>query len=95
MKLTNLSNHPVVLSDGIVLAAAGTSGSSKDVREFNDRDRKRLRGAVSVSEQAAAEKEPEKGPTVSEGVRKPETAGSSKDAGRTARKEASVPEETK
>jgi hypothetical protein len=44
----------VVLSDGTIIAAAGTDGSSKEVAELSDRDRKRLlaRGYVHVEGQA-------------------------------------------
>jgi hypothetical protein len=54
MRLTNLTTRPVVLSDGTVLAAAGTDGASKEVKELSDRDRARLvhRGAVHVTDES-------------------------------------------
>ena len=53
VRVTNLTSRPQVLSDGTVLAAAGTDGASKVVSEFSDRDRKRLvpRGYVHVAEE--------------------------------------------
>jgi hypothetical protein len=42
MRLTNMTTRPVSLSNGTMLAAAGTEGSSKEVKELSERDRKRL-----------------------------------------------------
>lgn len=48
MEITNLTGRPVVLSDGTIVSAAGTEGSSKTVETLSDRDRKRLVGRAAV-----------------------------------------------
>ena len=40
MKVINYQTQPVVLDGGVVLAAAGTDGSVREVESLTDRDRK-------------------------------------------------------
>jgi hypothetical protein len=51
-EVTNQTRRPQTLSDGTILAAAGTNGSTKTVNAISDADQKRLggRGWISVSE---------------------------------------------
>jgi hypothetical protein len=52
MRVTNLMTRSLTLSDGTILAAAGTKGASKPVEVISDADRQRLagRGYISISE---------------------------------------------
>ncbi len=53
-QLTNLTKRPVVLADGTILAAAGTSGASKPVEVLSDTDVRRLGASVHVGDVAIA-----------------------------------------
>lgn len=62
MKLVNNTRIALTLEGGVVLAAAGTRGSVREVGSLSDRDRKRLveRGWINIIETAAStEPEPE------------------------------------
>lgn len=58
MKLINNHRQPITLSSGVILAAAGTPGSTKEVEAINEVDRRRHvePGRITV----AAEPEPVK-----------------------------------
>lgn len=55
MRLINQLSQPLCLEDGTILAAAGTEGSAKRVKELSEKDGKRYvaRGYVAVVEDQA------------------------------------------
>ena len=50
MKLINNHRQPITLDSGVILAAAGTPGSTREVDSITDRDRRRLAGRVNLIE---------------------------------------------
>lgn len=52
MKIINNYTKPIVLDDGTILAAAGTSGSEREVKRLSERDQRRYveTGRIAVIE---------------------------------------------
>lgn len=55
MKITNNHNQPLPLDDGVILAAAGTDGSEREVKKLSDRDHRRYvsTGRIAIIEETA------------------------------------------
>ncbi|MGA9768279.1 MAG: hypothetical protein WBV94_04510 [Blastocatellia bacterium] len=53
MKVINNHRQPLTLDSGVILAAAGTPGSQKEVDSISDADRKRYTGRIAVIENPA------------------------------------------
>ena len=79
-QITNLTTRPVVLSDGTILAAAGTKGAAKQTEKLSDADARRLSGSIHVID------------VVDESAPKPAAGAAGRTAARTSRSEASGPE---
>ena len=56
MKLVNNHRQPLTLDGGIILAAAGSDGSAREVESINDRDRRRYveTGRIAIIEEPQA-----------------------------------------
>jgi hypothetical protein len=52
MRLRVINNHrqPITLESGVILAAAGTPGSTREVESITDKDRRRNAGRINIIE---------------------------------------------
>lgn len=64
IEVINNHNQPLVLSDGTILAAAGTKGSVREMKSISDEDRERHANRILIREkskpQATVQTETEK-----------------------------------
>jgi len=74
MKVINNQRQPQPISNGVMLAAAGTEGSVREVTELTDADRKLAgRGLITVVDDSQ-QSEPPKSPAAPDSATKKEKA---------------------